>query len=305
MSEDDFLIKDTSVPVQSPVQSYVEEKKPHAKLHFRFLSGSEKSSFDFRKAPESFNQLHSHIVRKAYNYVHNSIDGTPTDFANKFFRLQEYTSKPFPPDRTEWRPFISDIAKKLSKQLGLYKNNTIRSGFIEEIMDSYGITFFVVPEKQEYKALDGFATCFMGIPILAIVQKANYRRMFFTLAHELYHLLFQEGEDLADVFAGSFLVPDKDKAEAIIAKAEEIPKAEQAKDTFELALPRLLDEFYFASIECLANTSERYKLIEKETKQKWLSGKQQSKELAKKKEQIYQQASPFNYDWRPKIEIIE
>ena len=82
---------------------------------------------------------------------------------------------------------------------------------ITEFLYDNGIILLVKQRDNYFKYLDGFA-CFLGkYPIIVIYKpqrKEDYRRMFFTIAHEIYHLIYvyTENEKDADFFAGKMLV---------------------------------------------------------------------------------------------------
>ena len=66
--------------------------------------------------------------------------------------------------------------------------------------------------NNDFKCVDGFA-CFLGeYPVIVLYEPSNKqrKRMLFTIAHEIYHLLYDEKEDIADKFAGALLLTNDD-----------------------------------------------------------------------------------------------
>lgn len=113
-------------------------------------------------------------------------------------------------------------AEKYSKDCILEKANDIKNdcqNLIENITEFlYDNGIILILKEIEYDAfkyLDGFA-CFLDKqPIIVIykpIDKKDYKRMLFTIAHEIFHLFYTEPEDekMADIFAGGMLLTDRD-----------------------------------------------------------------------------------------------
>lgn len=113
-------------------------------------------------------------------------------------------------------------AKKYFKYDILKKANSIKNDYpnlIENITkflyDNGIILILKEKEDNDFKYLDGFA-CFLDKqPIIVIykpIDEKDYKRMLFTIAHEIFHLFYTEPEDekMADIFAGGMLLTDRD-----------------------------------------------------------------------------------------------
>lgn len=113
-------------------------------------------------------------------------------------------------------------AEKYSKDCILSKANNIKNDYpnlikdITEFLYDNGIMLILKEiEDDAFKYLDGFA-CFLDKqPIIVIykpIYEKDYKRMIFTIAHEIFHLFYTEPEDekMADIFAGGMLLTDKD-----------------------------------------------------------------------------------------------
>ena len=129
-------------------------------------------------------------------------------------------------DKVDFNKFIEFKkkyrAKKYSKDCILEKANDIKNdcpNLIENITkflyDNGIILILKEIEDDAFKYLDGFA-CFLDKqPIIVIykpIYKKDYKRMLFTIAHEIFHLFYTEPEDekMADIFAGGMLLTDRD-----------------------------------------------------------------------------------------------
>lgn len=129
-------------------------------------------------------------------------------------------------DKVDFNKFIEFKkkyrAKKYSKDCILSKANDIKNDYpnlikdITEFLYDNGIMLILKEiEDDAFKYLDGFA-CFLDKqPIIVIykpIDKKDYKRMLFTIAHEIFHLFYTEPEDekMADIFAGGMLLTDKD-----------------------------------------------------------------------------------------------
>ena len=129
-------------------------------------------------------------------------------------------------DKVDFNKFIEFKkkyrAKKYSKDCILSKANDIKNdcpNLIENITkflyDNGIILILKEIESDAFKYLDGFA-CFLDKqPIIVIykpIDKKDYKRMLFTIAHEIFHLFYTEPKDekMADIFAGGMLLTDRD-----------------------------------------------------------------------------------------------
>lgn len=96
---------------------------------------------------------------------------------------------------------------------------------ITKFLYDNGIILIIKNKDTEFKYVDGFA-CFLGdYPIIVIYKpesEKDYRRIFFTIAHEIYHLIYTytENEKDADIFAGAMLVT-KDNIFSILKEFKE------------------------------------------------------------------------------------
>lgn len=113
-------------------------------------------------------------------------------------------------------------AEKYSKDCILEKANNIKDNnpnLIENItkfLYNNGIILILKDiENIAFKYLDGFA-CFLDKQPIIVIYKPeddkNYKRMIFTIAHEIFHLFYIEPEDekMADIFAGGMLLSNMD-----------------------------------------------------------------------------------------------
>ena len=129
-------------------------------------------------------------------------------------------------DKVDFNKFIEFKkkyrAKKYSKDFILEKANDIKNdcpnliGNITKFLYDNGIILILKEiEDDAFKYLDGFA-CFLDKqPIIVIykpIYKKDYKRMLFTIAHEIFYLFYTEPENkkMADIFAGGMLLTDKD-----------------------------------------------------------------------------------------------
>lgn len=129
-------------------------------------------------------------------------------------------------DKVDFNKFIEFKKKYRTKKYSKYdileKANSIKNDYpnlienITKFLYDNGI-ILILKEKEEdaFKYLDGFA-CFLDKqPIIVIykpIDEKDYKRMLFTIAHEIFHLFYTEPEDekMADTFAGGMLLTDRD-----------------------------------------------------------------------------------------------
>ena len=131
------------------------------------------------------------------------------------------------PTKSYNRDSIPELCKKASK---LFHENLNTIARIEELLDSYGIGFLRV-DKLEHASIDGFSFFSNGRPFIAVTCRYDrIDNLAFTVLHELAHLYLghttpdhsslnvdtrsydedcvDEREDIADKFAGEFLIPN-------------------------------------------------------------------------------------------------
>ncbi len=159
--------------------------------------------------------IHEKIDEKYRKEVHSKVSQTEEfkkyneEAFEQFKKLYTYDYYKENFDYNEFLEKIVEKAKEIRKKEKKQNNDVVEN--MREFLHKYGI-FLLIEEKHDI--LDGICG-YVGekkmptiILYVDIADIKNLRRCFFTIAHELYHLLYSEGEDLANKFAGAFLVSD-------------------------------------------------------------------------------------------------
>ncbi len=164
--------------------------------------------------------------------------------------------------------FLRKIVEK-AEQIKQNEGHIVRD--ITSFLNTYGIFLLIEDKKDISDELDGLCG-YIGekkMPtIILYVDKAdikNLRRCFFTIAHELYHLLYNEGEELANKFAGHLLVSDYFRTKNITIDIENKDKAKEV-------LKKAHDELG-VSFECIINSLLDNKKIDKKQRHTLLQHK--------------------------------
>ncbi|WGK68609.1 ImmA/IrrE family metallo-endopeptidase [Candidatus Haliotispira prima] len=214
----------------------------------------------------------------------------PPDFSQRFQQFKGKYKIPCANELEQIEEHTQNTAQRIKHDHPFLLQN------ISYFLYQNGILLFCVPQKlfQGIKTRDGL--CFIpeketDYPIIIISEKAaTPRRRFFTIAHEVYHLLAGDGEDCADKFAGSMLI-SKQEIIQVLQLDEKSPQIERSE--LEEALHTLY-HWFPVSLECIIFTLADYQLISKDIK-KTYSGKPN----AKKRQQMIK-----SWDVPPDLEEI-
>lgn len=194
----------------------------------------------------------------------------------------EYTPKKY----NDYEAFLNEIEKKAWV---MKDNNSNLVQGIKSFLHSIGV-ILLVKEKKDVPndKIDGLCG-YVGekkIPTIIVYRgdDKNLRRCFFTIAHELYHLFYNEGEHSANTFAGSLLISEKD--------VQDINRLQDNKDEEVATTIISLYNKFGVSIECCINALFHYQKISKEQRKIFLRKKK--KKLIEK---IHKTNSNENNEW--------
>lgn len=179
---------------------------------------------------------------------------------------------------------VMSNANKINKDY----NGILRN--FKKFLNNNGIVLLL--EKKKFENVLGFSGFVKNnnggdIPVIVVYEsdnaKVTHRRMFLTIAHELYHLLYGGGEYLADKFAGQVLV-SKENIKSILSNNKIIEKDDsdvkvKIEKNFREALKKLYTSLDL-SLECILNNLYIYRLISKATLNDWVgqdNGKKRGK----------------------------
>ena len=130
-------------------------------------------------------------------------------------------------------------------------------GNIRSFLAEYGIAL-LCQSKKPHPCIDGLSgfACNGSIPTIIVYSnyKKDLRRIFFTIGHELYHLLFDDNEDFANKFGGYLLLTQEQL---------DTTKPLQTNQQIEQTLVETYKK-YKISMQCIINTLYNYNLISKE-----------------------------------------
>ncbi|WP_295156213.1 hypothetical protein [uncultured Brachyspira sp.] len=137
-------------------------------------------------------------LKKEVNEIKSKLD---LESFNSF--KKKYTSIPYKKSQ------LIIKANNIKKDNPNFLNN------ITKFLYDNGIILIVKDKDEKFKYVDGFACFLGGYPIIVVYKpklKKDYRRVFFTIAHEIYHLIYRytENEKDADFFAGAMLLTKED-----------------------------------------------------------------------------------------------
>ncbi len=156
---------------------------------------------------------------------------------------------------------FENAIKNFANQINRANKGFLR--YIRQFLAQYGIAL-LSKSKAPHPCIDGLSgfACNGNIP--TIIVYSNYtehlRRIFFTIGHELYHLLFDDNEDFANKFAG-YLLLTQDQLNTT--------KPLQTNQQLEQTLVQTYKK-YTISMECILNTLFHYKLINKAQRKAYL-----------------------------------
>lgn len=153
--------------------------------------------------------------RKPHNFDYSKITLTyRNDIKDKILKIKDKVDyKKFEQFKDKYRAIPFSKNNVLSMAQSIKNTNPNMLDDISNFLLDNGIILLALDKpNDDFMYLDGFA-CFLDRQPIIVVYNLSYedrRRMFFTIGHELYHLLYDENEQMADKFAGSFLLTNND-----------------------------------------------------------------------------------------------
>ena len=177
--------------------------------------------------------------------------------ATRFNQLKQQAQNCFNLDYQRFENAIKVFANQINRDNKGFVSN------IRSFLAEHGIAL-LCKSKPPHPLIDGLSgfACNGNIP--TIIVYSNYtehlRRIFFTIGHELYHLLFDDNEDFANKFAG-YLLLRQDQLNT--------NKPLQTKQQLEQTLVQTYNQ-YTISMECITNTLFHYNLISNEQRKYYL-----------------------------------
>ncbi len=185
------------------------EKKNREDKYFSDINARTKNNVDI----DIYNRLGGEYREKIYKEVREKKEYKEYDKqkSEKFKEFQEKYMCDYQYENYNYHNYDEFLNKVVNRAKEIKKNESHVVENMREFLHKYGI-FLLIEEKHDI--LDGVCG-YVGekkMPtIILYVDTAdikNLRRCFFTIAHELYHLLYGKGEGLANKFAGALLVSD-------------------------------------------------------------------------------------------------
>lgn len=217
------------------------------------------------------NEVISQNIRKEIMKEVESLDFDRTTYKKSFKDFQQkYVLMYDPRKYRSYHTFIQAIQKK-AQTIKNDNKDLVKS--MKQFLNNAGIVLLVKDKKKAPSPIVDGLCGYVGkekIPAIIIYKgdPKDWRRSFFTIAHELYHLFYNEGETSANTFAGSMLISQKDVEDVVIHTNKDIPKV----------LKKFYEKFG-VSVECIVNTLFRYKKINKEQKQYYLTNIDKKKKM--------------------------
>ncbi len=187
-------------------------------------------------------------------------------------------------DPLKYDEFLNKVirkAKEIQKKEGKVVEN------MSNFLHNNGIFLLIKDKKDILDGICGYVGEKEMPTIILYLDKAdskNLRRCFFTIAHELYHLLYNEGEYLANKFAGALLVSDIFDDDTLTIDIE--------NKAYTKALLEKYHKKLGISFECIINSLFDSKKIDRDEHSELLRNKRhyintKNIDLSEEKEWIY------------------